>query len=267
MRSTRARLACRASRSKRGSEARMSPSPNSVVAVTFPGEEAPPERTERDEADPELLEGGQDRLLGLAPEQGVLALQRRDGLYGVGAPDGADSGLGQAEVVHLAGLDELLDRAGDVLDGDVGVDPVLVEQVDGVGAQSSQGAVDGGADVVGPARDARLGAVLVEGEAELGGDDDVVADRLQCLADELLVVERAVDLGGVEEGDAAVDRSAQERDHLVPWGSRAEGLAHAHAAEAEGGDLEASGAESACLHAGSPWSCSWRWTCGMFLTP
>ena len=49
-------------------------------------------------------------------------------------------------------------------------------------------------------------AVLVEGEPELGRDDDVVAHRLQRLADELLVVEGAVDLGGVEEGDAALHR-------------------------------------------------------------
>ena len=108
----------------------------------------------------------------------------------------------------------------------------------------------------GPAGDAGLRAVLVEGEPELGGDDDLVADRLQGLADELLVVEGAVDLGGVEEGDAAVDRGAQERDHLVAWWSWAERLAHAHAAEAEGGDRQALGAEGACLHGGSPgeWS-------------
>ena len=59
----------------------------------------------------------------------------------------ADAGLGHPEVVDLAGLDELLDGAGDVLDRDVGVDAVLVEQVDGVGPQPTQRAVDGGADV------------------------------------------------------------------------------------------------------------------------
>ena len=103
-----------------------------------------------------------------------------------------------------------------------------------------------------PAGDAGLLAVLVEGEPELGGDDDVVAHRLQRLADQLLVVEGAVDLGGVEEGDAAVDRGAEERDHLVARRSRAERLAHAHAAEAEGGDLEALRAECAFAHCSSP---------------
>ena len=90
------------------------------------------------------------------------------------------------------------------------------------------------ADVVGPAVDAGLLAVLVEREPELGGDDDVVAYRPQRLTDELLVVEGAVDLGGVEQGDAALDGGAEERDHLLAWRSGAEGLAHPHAAEAEG---------------------------------
>ena len=43
-------------------------------------------------------------------------------------------------------------------------------------------------------------------EAELGGDHHLVADRLQRLADHLLVRERAIDLGGVEEGHAHARR-------------------------------------------------------------
>jgi hypothetical protein len=72
----------------------------------------------------------------------------------MGAADRADAGLGHPEVVDLAGLDELLDGAGDVLDGDFRVDAVLVEQVDGVGPQATEGALDGGADVVRSAGDA-----------------------------------------------------------------------------------------------------------------
>jgi hypothetical protein len=48
-------------------------------------------------------------------------------------------------------------------------------------------------------------AVGVDVEAELGGDDDLVADGREGFADELFVDEGAVDFGGVEEGDAAVD--------------------------------------------------------------
>ena len=48
--------------------------------------------------------------------------------------DGGRGRLGQAEVPDLAGPDQLLDGAGDVLDRHVRVDAVLVEQVDVVGA-------------------------------------------------------------------------------------------------------------------------------------
>ena len=61
----------------------------------------------------------------------------------------------------------------------------------------------------------------VEVEAELRRDHDLVADGLERLADELLVRERPVDLRGVEEGDAALDRRADQRDHLLPVGGSA----------------------------------------------
>jgi hypothetical protein len=75
-------------------------------------------------------------------------------------------------VVDLARFDQLLDGAGDVLDRDVWVDAVLVEQVDGVGPEATQGTVHG-TDAVRPAADTGLLADLVERDAELGGEDDV----------------------------------------------------------------------------------------------
>ena len=90
--------------------------------------------------------------------------------------------LGEAEVPHLALLDQILHRAGNVLDRDIRVHAVLVEQVDPVGAESAQRVVDTRPDrrrlAVGPARLAGR-----ELEAELGRDHDVVAERLECLAD------------------------------------------------------------------------------------
>ena len=101
------------------------------------GEEALAERAVGHEADAQLLTGGEHPLLGAPPPQGVLALHGGDGLHGVGSTDRSGGRLGHAEVPDLARLDEVLDGAGDVLDGDVGVDPVLVEEVDRVdrGAQ------------------------------------------------------------------------------------------------------------------------------------
>jgi len=57
---------------------------------------------------------------------------------GVGAADGVDPGLGQADVADLALGDQLGQRPDGVLDRRVRVDPVLVVQVDAVGAQPRQ---------------------------------------------------------------------------------------------------------------------------------
>src|SRR5581483_6403742 len=124
---------------------------------------------------------------------------------------------------------------------------VLVEQVDPVGAEAPQRVVDAAANRLRPAIGAaRLSAR--ELEAELRRDHDPVADRLERFADELLVVERAVDLRGVEERDAALDRGPDQGDSLLPRRDRREALAQPHAAEPERGDLEAL-SESAARHA------------------
>jgi hypothetical protein len=50
-------------------------------------------------------------------------------------------------------------------------------------------------------------------EPELGRDDDAPPEGRQGLADQLLVREGTVGLGGVEERDAAFDGGPEERDH------------------------------------------------------
>ncbi len=167
----------------------------------------------------------------------------------MGPADRLGSGFRQAEVLHLAGRDQLLHRAGDVLDRHLRIDAVLVEEVDAVGAQPLQRGLGHLLDVFGPAVQATLGAGLgIEVEAELAGDDHLVAHRLQRFADQPLVGERAIDLGGVEEGDATLGRGADQLQALPRFDRRAEAKAEAHAAEAEGGDLEAATAQFADLH-------------------
>src|SRR5271165_2674314 len=202
------------------------------------GEESLAQRAERDEPDAELRKRRDDLGLRGPPPQRVLRLQRGHRLHGVGAADRAGRGLGHAEVAHLAGLDQLAHGTGGVLDRDAGVDAVLVEQVDVVGAQSSQRSFHRGPDVRRAAGQASLPAVVVEREAELRGDDDLVAYWRERLADDLLVGERAVHLSGVEEGDAPVDGGADERDALLAGGNGQVALAQAHAAVADGRDLQ-----------------------------
>ena len=88
----------------------------------------------------------------------------------VRAADGFRARFGQAERAHLALLDEPLHRAHRVLDRRVGVDAVLVVEVDDLDAEALQARLAGLHHVLRPAVD----ALLAVGElhlAELGGDD------------------------------------------------------------------------------------------------
>ena len=223
------------------------------VGVDGAGEEAFAEGAEGDEADAEFFEGGEDFVFGFAPPEGEFGLECGDGLDGEGAADGLGGGFGEAEVIDLALGDEVFDGARDVFDRDVRIDAMLVEEVDAVGAETLEGGVGDGLDVIGAGVETGRGfhgaAIELRGNvpAELGGDDDVVADVVEGFAEELFVGEWAVDFGGVEEGDAAVDGGVEEVDAGLFVVGGAEAEAEAHAAEAEGGDLEVF-AESAGLH-------------------
>ena len=73
--------------------------------------------------------------------------------------------------------------------------------------------------------------------AELRGEHDLVAPVGDRAADQLLVRERPVHVGGVEEGDAELERAVDRRDRLVLVG-RAVELGHAHAAETDPGRFQ-----------------------------
>ena len=93
---------------------------------------------------------------------------------------------------------------------------MLVEKVNGLDPETLERAFDRPPDPCRPAGDATiLPRRGIDVEAELGGDDDTVAERTQRLADDLLVLERPIDLGGVEEGYALVDGGADELDAFL----------------------------------------------------
>src|ERR1700712_4768211 len=98
-------------------------------------------------------------------------------------------------MMDLACGDELADCACDVLDGNVGVYPVLIEQVDRVGPQSTQRRVSDGTDLLRSTVQAHAFTVL-DVPPELRREDDLVAERLEGFPDELLVDVGAVDLCG-----------------------------------------------------------------------
>ncbi len=105
------------------------------------------------------------------------------------------------------------------------IDAVLVEQVDVAGAESLEATVDRLTDVPGLAVE-RAGLAVLELTAEFWwGNHRLVAPALQRPADQLLVDERAIDLGGVDKRDAELER-AMNRGNGRGVIRRAVGLAH-----------------------------------------
>ncbi len=112
---------------------------------------------------------------------------------------------------------------------------MLIEEVDGVGLQAFERAFDDLLYVVGAAVGRGPFAVIhgIGLKAELGGNDDVFAERSEGFANDFFIDVRAIDLGRVEEGNAAFHGSADELDSFGLFRRRAEAEAQAHAAQAE----------------------------------
>jgi hypothetical protein len=115
---------------------------------------------------------------------------------------------------------------------------MLIEEIDGLDAQPFERRVGHLFDVLGPAIQVHGAFAGPDLTAELRGDDDLALERLERFADELLVRERAVDLGRIEERDAALHGRADELDALLPVRGRAVAEREPHAAEPERRDFE-----------------------------
>ena len=144
-----------------------------------------------------------------------------------------------------------LTAPGHALDGHVRVHAVLVEQVNGFDPEAPERTFDGLPDVVRPAVQTGCPRPVVapaQVEPELGREHQLIAEEREGFADQLFVGEGSIDFGGVEERDAAVHGVVEEGGHLRLVFGRAVGKAHAHAAEAEGGDFQVAVTELARLH-------------------
>ena len=153
-----------------------------------------------------------------------------------------------ADVADLALGDEVVERRERLLDRRDRVGLVQLVEVDPVGPQAAQRRLDGEPDVAArpahaPVRTVRAGHV----HAELGGEHDLVALALERLAHQRLgePALRAVDVGGVEEGHAGVDRGADHRVRPSCVSDRRACAAEVVAAEADGRDDESGVSEGA----------------------
>ena len=138
-RSTSAWFALRASGVKRGTMLRKSLPSNVRVLVDRAGEKALAERAEGHEADAEFLAAS----AGFPSRARATTANIRSAARSRAAPRGrggwsATPASDRPKCLTLPSLDQVLHRAGDVLDRHVRVDAVLVEQVDDVGPEPLQ---------------------------------------------------------------------------------------------------------------------------------
>ena len=172
--SARLRLRCL---SLEDAEARMSPSPKWVSSSNLSGQQAAPEWAEGHEA--VELRHAAVFVLGLSPEQRVLALQRGDGLHGHDRRIVATPASDIPKSQNISGRDRPRRFPATSSMGTSGSTPVLVGPGRWRRPHGPEGALKQAARYHAACwtRGSRVRAhVLVEREPELGGDHDVLAD-------------------------------------------------------------------------------------------
>ncbi len=151
-------------------------------------------------------------------------------------------------MAHLAGALQIGHRADGFLDRHVRIDTVQVIQIDDLDTEPPQARIARLAYIRGTAVDHALGRVgRIVLETELGREHDAVASTGDGTTDQLFVRVRPVDVGGVEQSDARVERSVDRGDRFDVVALAVE-VAHAHAAETDRRYRNAAAAELACAH-------------------
>ncbi len=195
------------------------------------------------------LAEGQDLVLGLAVQEVVLVLHadeagRTVGHGGGGLLEHPPGEVGAAQLADLALGDQFAQRPQRVGDGRLGVGRVQLVEVDVVGAQAAQGVLEGPAHV----GRARPTLVALVGAAELGGHHHLVPPGAEGGAEVRLALGPPVDVGGVEQGDAGVERRPNDGAALLLV------QAHAEVVAPQPHDADPQRADRACLHWSSlPW--------------
>src|SRR5205085_10654721 len=94
--------------------------------------------TEWNEPDAQFLKGWDHLRFRLSPPKRILALECRHRLNCMCAADGLHCRFRKAEVLHLTLLNQVLHRSGDLFDGYLRIDTVLIEKIDAIGLEPLQ---------------------------------------------------------------------------------------------------------------------------------
>jgi hypothetical protein len=208
------------------------------IALDLAGEKTASERAIRNEADAQFAANIEDAVLGIARPKGIFVLQGGDWMHCMSATHRLGAWLGHAQVTDLAFLDELFHCADRVFDGCFGIDAMLVIEVDIIDVEPPQARFAGAADIirfsVNISRRHVLEVALI---TEFRREDDFVAAPFNGFADQFFVFERAVHVGGVEQGDAEFESAMNGRDGFTLV-ARAIKFGHSHTAETERRDVQ-----------------------------
>src|SRR5579871_4005932 len=152
-------------------------------------------------------------------------------------------------MTHLTFLDQVFDRTGDVLDGYLGVDAVLVEQIDPIGPEALEGSDGDLTDVLRATVQSFADASVRE--TEFRRDHHLIANRCQRLSEQFLIDEGAIRFGSVEESHAPLDRATDQCNTLRLVDRRTEAIAQPHAAQTDRRDFQITCSKPALLHGNS----------------
>ena len=164
-------------------------------------------------------------------------------------PQGVRPHFGKADVVDVAGLHQLGEGAHGVLDGHLAIQPRRAIDVDMVHTQPLEAIGDEILDRRGAGVVAQPFAGRTAQGAELDADHRLIPPTAQGVAQEQLVVAHAIEVTGIEQGDAAFEGGLDSGDGLVTVGGAIE-VGHAHAAQTERGYQGALLAQATLLHKG-----------------
>ena len=140
-------------------------------------------------------------------------------------------GFGQTEILYLPRANQLRHRANRFFDRCLGIDAMLVVEVDMIDTKSAQRGVAGGADMFGlSAHREERGVFLLPNNGKLCREEYLVASPANRATNELLVRADAVHVGGVEKVDTQVER-AEDRGGGFRIVAGAVEIAHAHTAK------------------------------------
>ena len=221
----------------------------SLAALVFSGQQPARQREERQDAEIVGLCGGKQILLVVADDQAVFVLTGHESM-GIDAAchelcfcDAPCRKVRAADVTHLALTDQVFQRAQGFLDRRQRIEIVLLIEIDIVGLQAAQTVFHCTYDVA--ARCTLFGAVVAHGLRVFRREYDVLAAITEHFTQHgFRAAASGIDVGGVEQRDAKVDRLVNDLARCFQVGA----LAEVVAAEADSRHAQARAAQISDFH-------------------